>query len=226
MNVLAVGAHHDDIELGCGGTLARLVREGHRVFGLTLTNSETHYDFRGIHRTSAVARRESERAAQVLGLTLVELAGFDRANGTLAYDVELMRRIERFIDEQGIALVFSHWSHDLNTDHEAAAKLTSVASRRVPSVLMYRSNWYQSGVPFNGTFFVDVSETIDVKRQSLACFESELANRGHDWIESFFDAHKTAGFTIGKRYAEVFEPLRYELFPSTVGSSPAGKVAP
>jgi len=226
VNVLAVGAHHDDIELGCGGTLARLAREGHRVFGLTLTNSETHYDFRDIHRTSAVARGEAERAARVLGLTLVELEGFDQDNGTLAYDVELMRRIERFIDEQSVSLVFSHWNHDLNTDHEAAAKLTRVASRRVPSVLMYRSNWYQSGQPFNGTFFVDVTQTIDLKRQSLACFESELANRGHDWVESFFDAHKNAGFAIGKRYAEVFEPLRYELLPSAIDNGPAGGVTP
>lgn len=211
MNVLAVGAHHDDIELGCGGTLARLAREGHRTFGLTLTNSETHYDSRGIHRTSTVARREAERAADVLGLTLVELAGFGQDNGTLSYDVELMRRIESFIDEQGITFVFAHWSHDLNTDHEAAAKLTRVAARRVPSVLMYRSNVYPATQPFHGTFFVDVAETIDAKRQSLACFESELANRGQDWIESFFDAHRTAGFAIGRRYAEVFEPLRYEL---------------
>jgi len=211
VNVLAVGAHHDDIELGCGGTLARLAKQGHQTFGLVLTNSETHYDFRGIHRTSAAARREAECAAQVLGLTLVELDGFGQDNGTLSYDVELMRGIERFIDEQRISLVFSHWTHDVNTDHEAAAKLTRVAARRVPSVLMYRSNWYQAEQPFNGRFFVDVTDTIDLKRQSLACFESELANRGHDWIESFFHAHQNAGFTIGKRYAEVFEPLRYEM---------------
>ncbi len=212
MNVLAVGAHHDDIELGCGGTLARLARAGHRTFGVVLTNSETHYEFRGIHRSRADARREAERAAEVLGLTLVELGGFGHDNGTLAYDVELMRGLERFIDEQRISLVFSHWGHDLNTDHEAAAKLTRVASRRVPSVLMYRSNWYQTEQPFNGRFFVDISDTVELKRKSLACFESELSNRGHDWIESFFDAHRSAGFAIGKRYAEVFEPLRYELF--------------
>lgn len=212
MNVLAVGAHHDDIELGCGGTLARLAREGHRTYGLTLTNSETHYEFRGIHRTSAVAEREAERAAEVLGLTLVALPGFGQGNGSLGYDVELMRRIERFIDEQRIALVFSHWSQDLNTDHEAAAKLTRVAARRVPSVLMYRSNWYPAEQAFHGSFYVDISETVEQKRRSLACFESEIANRGHDWIESFFAAHRHAGQAIGKRYAEVFQPLRYELF--------------
>ena len=213
MNVLAVGAHHDDIELGCGGTLARLARDGHRTFGLTLTNSATRYESRGIIRTSEEARSEAQQAAGVLGLTLIELEGCEHDNGTLVYDVDLMRRIEHFIDEQRISLVFSHWSHDLNTDHEAAAKTTIVAARRVPSLLMYRSNWYQPGQPFDGKFFVDISETIEQKRRSLECFHSEIKNRTRDWLESFFDSHRTAGFAAGRKYAEVFEPQRYELFP-------------
>jgi LmbE family N-acetylglucosaminyl deacetylase len=211
MNVLAVGAHHDDIELGCGGTLARLGREGRRTFGLTLTNSETHYDLRGIHRTRAQALTESKRAAEALGVTLVDLPGCGADNGKLAYDVELMRRIETFIVEQRISLVFSHWTHDLNTDHAAAAQMTIVAARHVPSLLMYRSNWYQVTQPFNGTFFVDISETVDTKRRSLECYQVEITNRSSEWIDSFFDQHRTAGFSIGRKYAEVFEPVRYEL---------------
>jgi len=211
MNVLAVGAHHDDIELGCGGTLARLVREGHRAFALTLTNSETHYEQRSLHRTAKEARADARRAAEVLGVTLVELEGCDCDNGTLTYDVGLMRRIEAFVDSERIGLVFSHWSHDLNTDHAAAAKLTQVAARHVPSLLMYRSNWYPATEPFAGTFFVDISETVDVKRRSLECYAGEIANRSRDWLESFFDGHRSAGFAIGRQYAEVFAPVRYEL---------------
>lgn len=211
MNVLAVGAHHDDIELGCGGTLARLARDGHRTFGLTLTNSETHDDLRAIHRTRAQARAEAKEAARVLGVTLVELEGCDADNGTLTYDVALMRRLEGFMAEQRIALVFSHWARDLNTDHAAAAKITTVAARHVPSLLVYRSNWYQVSEPFNGTFFVDISETVDVKRRSLECYQTEIANRSREWLDSFFDHHRTAGFGIGRKYAEVFEPVRYEL---------------
>lgn len=213
MNVLAVGAHHDDIELGCGGTLARLAREGHRTFGLTLTSSETHYDLRGIHRTSEQARAEAKQAAAVLGLTLVELEGCGIDNGTLVYDVELMRRLERFIEHERISLVFSHFSRDLNTDHEAAAKMTIVAARHVPSVLMYRSNWYQPAAPFDGKLYVDVSDVIELKRQSLECYASELENRSSAWLDSFFDSHRTAGFAHGTKYAEVFEPVRCELFP-------------
>ena len=211
MNVLAVGAHHDDIELGCGGTLARLAGQGHRTFGLTLTNSETHDDIQGIHRTSAVARAEAERAAAVLGLTLVELEGFGQDNGTLTYEVGLDETHRALHPRPGYFAGPVALESRFNTDHEAAAKLTIVASRHVPSLLMYRSNWYQPAEPFNGTFFVDISETADLKRRSLECFRSELENRKRAWLESFFDSHRTAGFSIGRQYAEVFEPIRYEL---------------
>jgi LmbE family N-acetylglucosaminyl deacetylase len=211
MNVLAVGAHHDDIEIGCGGTLARLAREGHRTFGVTLTNSETHYDLRGIHRTRAQALSEAQRAAAVLGLTLLELPGAGRDNGALTYDVALMRQLEELIAAHDVSLVFTHWRQDLNTDHEAAAKITTVAARHVPSLLMYRSNWYQPAAPFNGTFSVDISDVIDLKRQSLACYQTEIANRTPEWIASFIDRDRSAGFAIGKRYAETFEPVKFEL---------------
>jgi len=211
MNVLAVGAHHDDIELGCAGTLARLARAGHRTFGLTLTNSETHYELRGIHRTRQQATTEAQRAAAVLGLTLLELEGAGQDNGTLRYDVALMRRLEQLMAAHQVSLVLSHWRLDLNTDHEAAAKITIVAARHVPCVLMYRSNWYQPAAPFNGIFSVDISDVIELKRQSLACYETEVANRTPAWTASFLDRDRAAGFAMGKGYAETFEPVKFEL---------------
>jgi LmbE family N-acetylglucosaminyl deacetylase len=211
MNVLAIGAHHDDIELGCGGTLARLARQGHSTFGLVLTNSETHYDIRSIHRTTYEAKAEAELAAAVIGMTLVEWTDAERDNGTLVYDVDLMRRIEQFIVDKSISMVFSHWQMDLNTDHQAAAKMTIVAARHVPSVLMYRSNWYQPSLPFNGTCVVDISDVIELKKRSLACYQKEIDNRSQQWIDTFIDSHRTAGFAFGRQYAEMFEPIRAEL---------------
>jgi LmbE family N-acetylglucosaminyl deacetylase len=212
MNVLAVGAHHDDVEIGCGGTLARLVRAGHQAFAVTLTNSETHDDLRGIHRTRAQALTEARRAAAVLGVELLELDGASRDNGTLVYDVTLMRRLEELLVARDVSVVFAHWRSDLNTDHEAASKITVVAARHVRSVLMYRSNWYQPGPPFNGIVSVDISEMIDVKQRSLACYETEIANRSPAWIASFIDRDRSAGFAMGKQYAETFEPVKLDPF--------------
>lgn len=211
MNVLVVGAHHDDIELGCGGTVARLAAEGHTVYGIVLTNSETHYDLRNIHRTKQQAIVEAEKAAEVIGLKLVELDYPQADNGMLQYDVELMRRLEKFIVSNNIKLVFSHWQYDMNTDHEAASKITMVAARHVPSVLMFRSNWYQPDRAFNGIFYVDISQYIDKKIKSLENYSVEINNRSHEWIDSFIDHNRSFGFSIEKEYAEVFEPMRYTL---------------
>ena len=163
------------------------------------------------YRTRAQAESEAKQAAAAIGLTLVDIEGTGRDNGTLTYDVELMRRLEQLIVEKEISLVFSHWRLDLNTDHEAAAKMTIVAARHVPCLLMYRSNWYQPAAPFNGTFFVDISDVIEAKRASLACYQTEIRNRTPEWIESFIDSHRTTGFALGRRYAESFEPVRFEL---------------
>ena len=212
MKVLAIGAHHDDIEIGCGGTLARLADQGHATFGLTLTNSETHYDLRDIHRTRETALAEATAAAAVIGLRRIDIAGEDRDNGALEYDVHLMRRIEDIISEHDISMVLTHWDRDLNTDHAAAARMSIVAARHVPCVLMYRSNWYAPNGAFDGSFFVDISDYIDRKRACLSCFESEIENRGRAWIETFIDGHRIAGFSHDRRFAELFEPIKFELF--------------
>lgn len=214
MHILAIGAHHDDIELGCGGAIARLTQEGHTVFGTVLTDSATHYDIRSIHRTAETARSEAEEAATVIGLELVNIAESAAENGMLTYDVRTMRRIEQFIADNNISMVFTHWNHDLNTDHAAAAQITIVASRHVPCLLMYRSNGHPSTAPFNGIFSIDISDVIELKKRSLGCYKSEINNRGQAWIDSFIDANRTSGFIIDRRYAEVFEPFKFELLRS------------
>jgi len=218
MNVLVVGSHHDDIELGCGGTVARLTSEGHAVYGVVLTNSETHYDLKNIHRTKEQAITEAQKAASIIGLTLSELDYPQVDNGTLVYDVNLMRKLEEFMVARKIELVFTHWQYDMNTDHEAAAKITMVASRHVPSVLMYRSNWYQPDRAFNGIFYVDISKTIEKKIKSLESYSVEITNRSHEWIDSFIDHNRSFGFSIGAQYAEVFEPMRFTLLGSLEAS--------
>jgi LmbE family N-acetylglucosaminyl deacetylase len=208
MNVLAVGAHHDDFELGCGGTLARLSGAGHRIWGITLTDSETHDQLQNIHRTRAQAKSEAARAARALGVALLEPGFAPARNGELVYGVDAMRALEKVIYSRKVDVLFCHWLYDLNTDHRAAAQLCIVAARRVPTVLMYRSNWHLTGRTFHGVCMVDVSGSIAKKRKSLACYRVEIANRGRAWIDSFIDFNRSLGHGIGVRYAEAFQPVR------------------
>ena len=208
MNILAIGAHHDDIELACGGSVARFVEEGSTVFGITLTNSETHYSSRNIHRTATEAEKESRGAATITGLTRLDLTTPRADNGRLAYSVEIMRELEELIEKNEIQLIFAHWQYDMNTDHAAASKISIVAGRHVPTILQYRSNWYQPDRAFNGIYYIDISRQIEKKKKSIGKYESEVNNRGANWVNTFLDQNRSFGFSIGVEYAEVFEPVR------------------
>lgn len=212
MNVLAIGAHHDDIELGAGGTLAKLVKDGHKVYGLVLTNSETHYEIAGIHRSREQALEEAQIVAGIVGFTLLPAPEEFAANvGELEYSSKYMRSIEDIVHQNKIELVFCHWLYDMNDDHRAASRLSIAAARHLNKILMYRSNWYQVDRPFNPLVYCDISETIETKKKALLSYKVEVKNRGEDWIQSFIDANRTFGFTISTNYAEVFEPVRYSI---------------
>jgi N-acetylglucosamine malate deacetylase 1 len=209
MNVLAVGAHHDDIEIGCAGTIAKLKKHGNRVYGIILTNSETHFGAMNIHRTAVEAEREAIKASAEIGLELCEMNYPKVDNGMLVYDINLMREIEKFIFDNDIELILTHWRYDMNTDHETASKISIVAARHVHNIFMYQSNWYQPDRAFNGIAFSDISDFMEQKKQSLNQYKIEIQNRGKDWINSFIDRNRSYGFSIGVKYAEVFEAVRY-----------------
>lgn len=207
MNILAVGAHHDDVEIGCGGTLAKLADQGHKVFVIVLTSSFVHFPHRGIYRSTTVAQAEFRKSTEVLSMTNIEFSMFD--NGKLIYDVDTMQKLESLIFMHNIQTMFCHWNYDLNTDHAEASKLCTVAGRYVPNVYQYRSNHYQPDRPFNGIVYSDISgKPMQLKRRALACYKTEIKNRGKSWVESFTHREADNGQAIGVEYAETFEPVR------------------
>ena len=210
---MAFGAHHDDIELGAGGTLAKLAKNKHNhVFGIILTTSETHYEAKNIHRSAKTAIQEGSNAAKIIGYTLLPVPKKLAAlNGELTYTAQRMRFIETMLDKYKVEMIFTHWQYDMNTDHVAAAKLSIVAARHLNTILMYRSNWYQPDKGFNGIAYSDISSTIKQKKRALEAYEGEIKNRSQEWINSFIDSNRSFGFSIGASYAEVFEPVRIVL---------------
>jgi LmbE family N-acetylglucosaminyl deacetylase len=176
---------------------------------MVLTDSETHYAHLGLHRTAREARDEALAAAREIGYLPSECGVPTAPNGGLSYDVNMMRGIEGFIDNNRVDTVFSHWPHDLNTDHAAAARLTLTAARRVSRVLLYRTNRYITGVPFNPSHFMDISGMVDIKRRALAFFATEIRNRGAGWVESFLQENALHGAVAGCAYAEAFEAVRF-----------------
>ena len=207
MNVLAIGAHFDDLELGCGGTLARRARAGDNVYAYVVTVSGFANQYNVTVRSNETARREAQAAMKSLGVTELICGRFKTLEVEFvdAVNVEILRLME----EKQIDLVLSHWPGDIHHDHQAVAKAAIHACRHVPRQLLYRSNWYHSTADFRGNFYVDITDTWEAKKRAIGAHASELERTGRKWLAFFEKEAENAGQRIGCKYAEVFELLKW-----------------
>lgn len=208
MNILAVGAHFDDIELGCSGTLINHVRNGDHVTVLVLTNSG-YADPNGIVvRTDEEALTEGQTAASIIGADLLTL---NFKTFYLQFNEEVTLYISNLIKERNIDTVYCHWIHDLHRDHQCAAQNTIMASRHAQRVLMYRSNHYDTTHTFSGNVYSDISDVMTQKIEVIKAHKSELERVRYKWIEFFTRLNANDGQKINVDYAECFEIVRYRI---------------
>ncbi len=206
MNVLGIGAHFDDIELGCSGTLINHVRKGDKVTMLVITDSSYMNPSGEIIRESEIAYQEGLKAANIIGAQLICL---NLKTFMVPFDEFLTKKINSYIDDFKIDTIYSHWVNDLHRDHQFTAKAVLMAGRHVPRFLMYRSNHYDTEQQFRGNFYSDISEAMDKKIEVIKAHESELKRVRHAWLDFFKNQNANDGQKIGVRYAECFEVIRY-----------------
>ncbi len=207
MNVLAIGAHYDDIELGCGGTIAKHVKNNDNVLLYILTDSD-YGTFEGkILRNKKDAKKEGEAAAAIFGVKNLICEGLPTKK--LPYIEDLVERINHIIDKNKIQCIYTHWLHDVNHDHAATGRATLTAARHVPRMLMYRSNWYITNAQFNNNFYVDISEFLEVKIEAIKSHKTEYKKFGENWIDFVKHQNRNSGIEIEVEYAESFEMIKY-----------------
>jgi len=179
LDVLAVGSHPDDVELGCGGTLALLARRGAKVGILHLTRGEA-----GTRGTVEERRQEAEAAAGILGATILEF--MDCGDGELRHgrpeEDELIGHLRRWRPDLVLAPTLS----DRHPDHARAHRL--VLDSCFYAGLARRSDGephrpaavfsYMQHDPFEPSFIVDVSTVWEVKLEALAAYRSQLFQVG------------------------------------------------
>lgn len=207
MNILAIGAHFDDIELGCGGAIARHVAQGDQVYVYVATDSGFVNHKKEIVRSSKIAREEAENAMAILGVKELICGPFKTLE--LEFVDELNVQILEIVTDKKIDLVYTHWADDVHHDHYALARASLHGCRHVPRMLMYRSNWYHSTSDFRGTFYVDISEYWRIKQKAIGAHESEMDRTGKKWISFFKNEAENAGQRIGVPMAEVFEVVKW-----------------
>ena len=205
-NILIIGAHYDDTELGCGGTAAKLAENGKNVYKLTLTDNETNFSQMNIHVDADSSIRQSADACCVLGIN--EISEFKPVEcNSLSYSTEIMQRVERVIFDLKIDTVFMHYYDDMNQDHVEASRICKTASRHCKNVLMYHSNGYILQQQLNPTVFIDISSQINKKLKALACYKGDH-NRFNKLFDTVIERNHIWGYANKVNYAEGFLPLK------------------
>jgi bacillithiol biosynthesis deacetylase BshB1 len=178
LDVLAIGPHRDDVELTCGGTLARLKRLGRRTGILDLTAGEM-----GTRGSAAQRAEEADRAAEVLGVEVRENlglpdAGITNTPETRALLALVLRRLKP-------AVVIAPAPKGRHPDHRVASQLIRDAvfvaglAKIAPELPAYRPRKVIHAIAYREdhvkpTFVVDISEDLDTKLAAVRCYASQF----------------------------------------------------
>ncbi|NBK90564.1 hypothetical protein D5278_00930 [bacterium 1XD21-13] len=202
MNILAIGCHPDDLEIGCGGTLARYAKQGHTVIMCHIANGDMGHVEIMPEELNKIRTKEAEDAGKILGAK--EVISLNVSDLYLNhYDDKIRQELTRVIRYTKPAFIISHSPDDYMQDHREAGAFAFDVSFG-SSVTHYASSseaydgivpiYYMdtlAGINFIPSLYVDISETIEIKLKALSCHESQIKwLKEHDHID-FLDFVKT-----------------------------------
>lgn len=210
-NILAIGAHPDDLEFGCFGTLKKHINEGDNVTLLVMTQSNVKDAHTGkITRDSNISKNEATTAAKLLGAELI-LGPFQDTK--VPFNSESVKFIENIIKEKKINWIYTHWAGDTHQDHINTLNATMSASRLVKNVLCYEQvplPRITSTYPV-ANYYVDISKTLDIKLEGCKAHKSQIdkfAEHGFDMVDNVKTLAKFRGNQCGLKHAEAFNILK------------------
>ena len=199
MNILAIGAHPDDIEYGCAGTLIKYADRDHRIHLMVLTRGEEG-------GSGGERHREQYAAAEIMGAEQVFWG--DYQDTQLPLKKELIDGIEEVLAEVKPELILVNWGDDTHQDHRILTRATMSATRFVRNVLFFEGPTTQN---FNPQVFVDISDNLERKFQALKAHDSQIMKTNIEDMSIVELARANATFRgiQGRvKFAEAFSPLR------------------
>lgn len=222
MNILAIGAHPDDIEESCGGTLAKYAKLGHKVFTATATNGNVGSSTLSMEEIAKIRKEEAKRAAAHIGAEYICLdyddeMFFESREARLAF-INLVRYCRADI-------ILTHNPEDYNPDHELTSKIINDIAVMIPvAKIETKAKPYDkipiiayfepvNGLGFVPTEYVDITDVIEVKKAMCYEHQSQISwmqdnykdtMEGKDFFENALIAAKYRGIQCGVEYAEGF----------------------
>lgn len=200
--VLAIGAHPDDLEIGIGGTLAKLQRNGARVVMCVAS----------IPKDFEVRLEEAKRGAQILGCELRLLMGEGPKRIEDVKTCDLVGMLDGVIHEYQPAAVLTHSKSDFHNDHLLIYQACLPTQRLAYFDLFsyHPTNCRPVPINFHPTAYVDISDTIDAKMHAITAHASQFGGRGLD-TEMYREFAHVQGRMVGVPYAEGLDVLRMVL---------------
>jgi N-acetylglucosamine malate deacetylase 1 len=217
LDLLAIGAHPDDVDISCGGTLALAAAQGYEVGILDLTRGEL-----GTNGTPEIRAAEAAEAARLLGA-----AGRWNAElpdgGIRSLDPEQERRVVEWIRRLRPAILLTHFPHDRHPDH-VQASLIAERAMYLAGLARYKADGapfrpsarfhFASRVGFHPTLVVDVTQQWETKRRAMLAHKSQVTQEGPsatptqlnqpDFLERIEARMRHYGGMIGVRFGEPF----------------------
>ena len=223
MNILAIGAHPDDVETMCAGTLAKYASQGHKVFIATATSGNIGS---AVHSMEEIARIRKQEAANSAALIGAEYICLDYDDEMFFETKEVRLKFINLVRHCKADVIFTHSLHDYNPDHMLTAKIICDIAVMIPIAHLNTeeepydvipSIWHWepvNGMGFQPTDYVDITDFYETKMKMLDCMESQKAWMSANYAslrddeERFFDTIRILsefrGMQCGVKYAEGF----------------------
>ena len=212
LHILAIAAHPDDIELGCGGTLIKHARKGQSIGILDLTKGEL-----GTRGTPELRLQEAEDAGKIMGVTIRENAGF--RDGFFRNDEEHQLQLIHYLRRWQPEIVFTNAPQDRHPDHGRGCALITDACF-LSGLQKIETEWegiaqkaWRPKRVFNiiqdrmlpPTFIVNTSDAFEQKMEAVKAYKSQFHNPASDEPETyiatqnFLEQLKSRDALLGKR---------------------------
>ncbi|MEK5443660.1 PIG-L deacetylase family protein [Fredinandcohnia sp. FSL W7-1320] len=219
--VLVIAAHPDDEVLGCGGTIARHVKEGDKVHTVILAEGITSRDKsrdRNAHKEElSELGSAAKRANEILGVHSLKLIDLPDNRLDSLNRLDLIKIVEELIDEIKPNIIYTHHIGDVNIDHRRIHEAVITACRPFPQnhfveeLLFFETasstEWMTAGSapPFVPNWYVDITDTLSLKLKSLEAYDYEMREWPHARsIKALEYQAYWRGANIGKQAAEAF----------------------
>jgi LmbE family N-acetylglucosaminyl deacetylase len=218
-NILIIVAHTDDETIGMGGTIANHVKDGDKVFAVSMTDGVGSRDAKGI---DIINQRviAANKASRILGFEWLEAGKFSDNEMDKSSLIEVVKFIENIKNLSKPDIVYTHSSSDLNIDHRIVSEAVLTGFRPQPNEKCREIRAFEvsSATDYGhksvtGTFypnlFINISDTWESKLLALKEYSSEMRNYPHTRsFEGIENLSKLRGSQVGLHQAEAFEIIR------------------